>query len=479
MGLFDKLFKSSNNISEKGFCYNNNGFILDGFKDYGFEQMQDDDKLINEGYVSNTDVYAVIKKLCEVSSTVPFVVKSYDSSSDEWVIDEDSALNNLLEKPNEHSNGKDFRFNTMLYLLNTGDWFWRPTIGGFNLVTEIDLLPSNLVQIQLGTDNLPSYYQFDRLDGYQERIPLEELIHGMYFNPSLCGLQSFRGLSPLQAAYNSLTASNNRQLAQASLYKNRGATNIISSGSDIALSPDEREKLQQASDKILGGAQNFNKSIVTNKNVNVQPLGMSATDLRLIEAKDLDLRDICNAFAVPSTLFNDQAASTLDNLKIGRKLMYEDAIIPNNEKLLAIMNELITPSYSAYENKQLKICQDVSEIEALQEDQNVKVDKQKTEVDTILSISNDSSLKENQKQSLIESLGYEYVEPQEEPVSEGVGTGNSEVQMQSLNGSQVTSMVTIVQSVAEGTMPKESAIGILMASYGMTADEAGKIINPI
>ena len=40
-------------------------------------------------------------------------------------------------------------------------------------------------------------------------------------------------------------------------------------------------------------------------------------------------------------------------------------------------------------------------------------------------------------------------------------------------------MVTIVQSVAEGTMPKESAIGILMASYGMTADEAGKIINPI
>ena len=99
MGLFDKLFKSSSNISEKSFCYNNNGFILDGFKDYGFEQMQDDDKLINEGYVSNTDVYAVIKKLCEVSSTVPFVVKSYDSASDEWVIDEDSALNNLLEKP--------------------------------------------------------------------------------------------------------------------------------------------------------------------------------------------------------------------------------------------------------------------------------------------------------------------------------------------------------------------------------------------
>lgn len=51
--------------------------------------------------------------------------------------------------------------------------------------------------------------------------------------------------------------------------------------------------------------------------------------------------------------------------------------------------------------------------------------------------------------------------------------------MQSLNGAQVTSMVTIVQSVGEGLMPKPSAIAILMASYGMTEEEAGKIVNPI
>ena len=115
---------------------------------------------------------------------------------------------------------------------------------------------------------------------------------------------------------------------------NRGATNIISSGSDLSVGSKERANLQKNTDKILGGAKNFNKSIVTTANVRVSPLGMSPTDLKIIELKDLDLRDICNAFGVPSTLFNDQAASTLDNLKVGTKLLYNNAVIPNNEMLL-------------------------------------------------------------------------------------------------------------------------------------------------
>jgi hypothetical protein len=65
-----------------------------------------------------------------------------------------------------------------------------------------------------------------------------------------------------------------------------------------------------------------------------------------------------------------------------------------------------------------------------------------------------------------------------------MGTGTAEntggnVQVQSLNGAQVTSMVTIVAEVGLGNMPKESAINILIVSYGMSEEEAKKIIDPI
>ena len=58
-------------------------------------------------------------------------------------------------------------------------------------------------------------------------------------------------------------------------------------------------------------------------------------------------------------------------------------------------------------------------------------------------------------------------------------SGGGNVQVQSLNGAQVTSMVTITSAVTIGDMPKESAIEILIVSYGMTRDVAKSIIDPI
>ena len=403
MDIFKKLFKPK--AEEKAYQTVINSDILENLVGFEFNGLKTDNKLINEGYVSNTDVYAIVKKLCDVTSNIPFIVEEFDG--EEWIVNEDSALNKLINQPNENINGKDFRFNSMLYLLNTGDLFWRKTISRFNLVTELKVLESNLIDLDLGFDNVLKRYLYDNLNGKQSSIPVEEVEHLMFYNPSQDGLKNKRGLSPLQAAYNSLKASNNRQTAQAHLYENRGVTNIISSGSDLSMGSTERDEVQKNTDKLLGGAKNFNKSIVTTANIKVTPLGMSATDLKLIEAKDLDLRDICNAYGVPSTLFNDQAASTLDNLKVGTKMLYTNAAIPNNEKLISKLNESIVPAYSIFENKQLRIAQDLSGIDALQEDQLIRAQKVQTEVNTLLSIASNTDLTDEQKNTLYNQLGYE------------------------------------------------------------------------
>ena len=134
---------------------------------------------------------------------------------------------------------------------------------------------------------------------------------------------------------------------------------------------------------------------------------MSPTDLQLIEAKDLDLRDLCNAFSVPSNMFNDKAASTESNVKSDLKKFYTDAIIPNNDKIIANYNDSIVPAYEVFENKKLRISQDLSGIEALQEDQLVKAQKSQTEITTILSIADNPSLTREQKENLYKNLGYE------------------------------------------------------------------------
>lgn len=383
------------------------GTVLEGNDSFSASGMLADDVLIDEGYASNTDVYAIISKLCEMSSDVPFVVeKLVDEKNDIWEVDTDSMLNDVIHNPSDDLTEKEFRYRTMLFLLSTGDFFWKKVEGGYSLCRKLDILESNLVDFNLDFSNEIKYIEYNSVEGKLTKINPKEVLHGLYYNPSLEGIRGKRGMSPLNAAYNSLAASNDRLTAMAHLYKNRGATNIISSGSDIVLDEDEREELQKNTDKILGGAKNFNKSIVTAANVNVNQVGMNANDLELVRSADLLLRDICKAFNVPSTMFSDQSASTLDNLKVGERLIYTNAIIPNNNKLVTIYNKEIVPAYEKYENKKLRVRQLTDDIEALQSIELDKANKESVEVNTILSVLQ-SEISDEQKEKILNNLGYE------------------------------------------------------------------------
>ena len=99
----------------------------------------------------------------------------------------------------------------------------------------------------------------------------------------------------------------------------------------------------------------------------------------------IDLRTLCNVFGVQSAMFNDTAAATLDNMKIADKKLYTDAVIPNNNKIISGYNSVI-PAYNSFENKELRIVQDLSGIDSLQEDQKTKAEKDKINIEAITSV---------------------------------------------------------------------------------------------
>ena len=400
MNFFQKLF--SKEVQKKSI---GSGIITIGEpinNAFAFDGQKEDEILINEGYVSNSDIYAIVKKICEVSSDVPFIVKQ--QTPDGWEIDEDSSLNDLLRKPNELQTEKEFRFNSMNYLLNTGDVFWKKLTSSFDLVTELELFESNLVELFLDPRGDVYKCQYFRNNTIIENYSIEEIIHTMYLNPSSWGIQSKRGLSPLQAAYNTLKSSNNRSVASASMLENGGASNVISSGSDLVMTEDEREELQKNSDKILGGADKFGKNIVSTANLSVNSLGMSSQQMQMLEGGTMDLRTLCNIFGVQSAMFNDQAAATLDNMKIADKKLYTDAVIPNNNKLISAYDPIVK-AYSAYENKTLKICQDTSDIDTLQEDKKLKAEKDKINIEAITSVLTSPISNESKIATLVEVMG--------------------------------------------------------------------------
>lgn len=70
-----------------------------------------------------------------------------------------------------------------------------------------------------------------------------------------------------------------------------------------------------------------------------------------------------------------------------------------------------------------------------------------------------------------------YVEPEFE--DDDVEAGSAEkISDTAFNGAQVTSLVTVVQQVASGMLPAESAIAILKKAFLMTDEEARRVIDP-
>ena len=404
MGLLDKLLKPSKqqekSLGYGEICQPKHTFITSDYGTPFVYKAWENNILIEDGFVSNPIVYPVINKLHEVASDVPF--KVMEKVGDEWEEIQESALKTFVQTQLT----KEVRYNTGVFLSTTGEYFWKTTKGAFDLITELELLESNLIDVKTNVYNEVTGYEYDQLNTMLTVYPIDEVLHGKYFNPSLKGIEEHRGLSPLQPVYNTIKSSNNRQLASASMLANRGATGVLTSGSDLPMTVDEREDLQKAGDKVLGGADKFNKIISTTANVRYFQLGMSSTDLQMIEGADLDLRTICNALSVPSNMFNDKSASTESNVKTDLKKFYTDAVIPLNNKLIAQINEEIVPAYNAFENKELKDIQCTDKIDALQEDKSIEADKNAKNIETMSNILA-MPLDENTKKELINKLGFD------------------------------------------------------------------------
>jgi HK97 family phage portal protein len=207
-------------------------------------------------------------------------------------------------------------------------------------------------------------YEFNDGVAIRKIAPLE-IMHTHYFNPSIEGIRKAEGLSPLQAGYDLLKASTNRNIAESSLYENRGASGIISSKNDLILTSNDKEIIQKDLNSRIGGAKNANKIVALQGAVDYKQLGMSATDMQLLGMRAEHLRAVCGLFGVQSIIFGDVSASTYANMQEAMKDFYNQTCIPLMEQILAQKNKQLVKRYNAITGLNYKIEIDKNDIDAL------------------------------------------------------------------------------------------------------------------
>lgn len=290
-------------------------------------------QMIEDAYYGNPFVYMIINKIAKTCYSLPVDVKSI-RTEDEIEGTEFNEVNEMFI---------DYCLtDVIINLMATGNAFIHITKGvgmGYNLTC----LRSKDVEIAVTGYNELSHYRYCD-NGKHIRYELEEILH-IKLDNLLDGEdeQKYYGISPLQAAWSTVVSSNEIFKAEASIFKNRGVVGLISNDSERPALPKDLDKLQDAFQNRAGGAENFNKVLVTNQNVRYIQMGMSPQDLQLIANQREKLRILCSVFGLDSKLFGDGENSTYNNVAEAQKAAYLQVYIPIRQKINYELSNFLNP----------------------------------------------------------------------------------------------------------------------------------------
>lgn len=328
-------------------------------------------------YIEIPELRSVInKRATMMSANKP---KLYDQNGE---LIENHWLNDLIKTPNSTQSWSD-----IVYSMSVQDALYSNTIlycpkRSFDIRNLIVPLPAQNLEImlsgkklkQMDRENLIDYFVFTYDSGQTERIEWEDALYltsadGMNIVKPISRIDSLKfPLSNIQAQYKKRNV----------LLENIGAIGILSAqqndlGGAIPMTPEERQKIQRDWYK-----RQKDELIISEANVNWQPMSYPTRDLLLFEELTADKLALIDAFGLNYNLFSKTEGTTFTNVRDSIRMVYTDTIIPETQQFY---NSIISQFGLDKEGYYLKACFD--HLPILQSDEKENAETQKIRVESL------------------------------------------------------------------------------------------------
>lgn len=336
----------------------------------------------------------VNKRATMMASNIPML---YDKNDN---IVENHWINDLINKPNGVQSWSD-----VVYSMSVQDALYSNVVAYcpkrvFNQRNLIITLPNNKVKInlsgkklkQMEMNDLITSFVFTYDDGTKETINLEDAIYlttadGMNIVKPISRIDSLRlPLSNIMASYKKRNV----------LLENLGAIGILSAqqndmGGAIPMTPEERQKIQKDWYR-----RQKDELIITESNLNWQPMSYPTRDLMLFEELTEDKLAIIDAFGLNYNLFSSDKGATFSNVRDSIRMAYTDTIIPETQQ----MYDSMIAQWGLQGEYYLQA--NFDHLPILQDDENQKATANKTKVETVKMINELVPLTEEQLKQLLD-----------------------------------------------------------------------------
>ena len=183
--------------------------------------------------------------------------------------------------------------------------------------------------------------------------------------------------------------------ARGTIAEKKGAIGILSpDGNDVGgatvATPEQKATLQNDYAQY-GFSKKQWQLIISTISMKFTPISMNVRDMMLLEMETADVVTICNALNYPFDLMGSEKGSTFSNLDGAKKMLYQDAIIPDALNYAEQLNDAL---HTAENN--IKIQYDYSWIPVLQSDEKTKAETRKALGDAVINEFNNNAITWNE-----------------------------------------------------------------------------------
>lgn len=321
---------------------------------------------------TSPSVYAAIKLRADALTRPPLrVYRTGETGGRRAAVESSHPAARLLDRVNQWHTRADLWRATETHLCLWGAAFWaieRDEDG------QPELWPLRPDRVAV----LPDRQRYVRgfvYRGVAEPVAYtpDEIVWLRYFNP----LEELAGLSPLAPARLSADMGHEGLRFNRHLLRNSARPDFLLLTNE-EMSETELEEFYTRWEMRHQGSTNANRPAVASAVRDVKTLGLSHRDIDFIQGLRWSLEEVSRTYGVPKLLLGDFERATYANVQASERMFWRNTVVPEVRFLEEQLNRMLLPRLGY---PQLSVEFDLSAIEALQEDENNRVQRESALLD--------------------------------------------------------------------------------------------------
>jgi len=419
-----------------------------------------------ELFMTIPELRAVIDKRASMMSSNKPVMFDRDGNkvTNHWLLD-------LIQKPNPMQSWSDVVYSLSVNDALYSNSFAYSPLRSFNQRNIMVTLPSGKMEIsttgrtlkQMDVDGLIDSFRFRYDNESFEKLDINDVV----YLTTADGMNLIRPTSKIDALKYPLSNIKASYHKRNVLLENIGAIGILSAqksdiGGSIPMTPEEKQEIQRD-----WYSRSKDELIITESQVNWQPMSYPTRDLMLFEELTADKLAIIDAYGLNYNLFSSDKGATFSNVKDSIRMCYTDTIIPETQQMYDTIMQQFKLTDEGY-----KLIADFSHLPVLQDDEVSKEQAMTARVNNYSTMLRDGVITSEQYAA---EFGIELMKI-DAATAQAAGLAQAQTQLRGTVGG-LDGIIALNTAVSTGQMDRVTAINTLVNYYGYSESIASAMIT--